>query len=85
MSELLQIRAVSPALRARLQASAERNLRSLNAEALFRMEHSFAMEDALTSAQHQKWVDEALASERKPGSVARIREICRQARRAAAE
>lgn len=80
MSGLLQIRSLSPTLRERLQASAERNLRSLSAEALWRLEHSFAMEDALLVRQQQKWIDEAMAAARKPGSVARIREICKAAR-----
>lgn len=81
---LIQVKGAPDALRERLQASAEKNHRSLNQEALERLERSFEIEDAMVSARDQKWIDEAMASEFRPGSVARIREICARAREAVA-
>ena len=84
MSSLIQIKGATNVLRDRLQASAEKNHRSLNQEALERLERSFEIEDAVVTARDQKWIDEALAGEFQPGSVARIREICAKARETAA-
>jgi hypothetical protein len=46
----------------RAQAAAERSLRSLNQEIIFRLRRSFDSEDARMSALHARWVMEALAS-----------------------
>jgi plasmid stability protein len=49
-------------LHAQLKQEASANLRSLDQEALWRLQHSFEVESALTSERDQSWVDEALAS-----------------------
>lgn len=81
--ELLQIKGNNPTLKSRLQASAERNNRSLNQEAIDRLERSFEIEDALATARDQKWIDEAMKAEFRPGNIARIRAICGKAREVA--
>jgi len=83
-SELLQIKGCKPVLKSRLAASAEKNNRSLNQEALERLERSFELEDALISNRDQKWIDEALAGVMRPGSVARLRAVAAKSRKAAA-
>ena len=84
MANLIQVKGASKALSERLKVSAERNHRSLNQEALERLERSFEMEDALVRARDQKWIDEALAGEFRPGSLVRLREICAKARKSVA-
>ncbi len=84
-SDLLQIKGNKPILKQRLAASAERNNRSLNQEALERLERSFEIEDSLASARDQKWIDEAMRGEFRPGNVARLRRIAAKAREAAVE
>jgi plasmid stability protein len=76
----IAVKGASEELRSRLEASAARNHRSLNQEALARLEMSFVVEDAARSKTHQAWVDEALAGEFKPGSAARLRQIAAKAR-----
>ena len=49
-------------LHAQLKQEAAANLRSLNQEALWRLQHSLEIESAATSKRDQRWVDEALAS-----------------------
>ena len=80
MSKTLQVKVASETLRARLSASASDNFRTVDQEALVRLERSFEIEDALVSPTHQKWVDEALSGEMRPGSVKRLRTIARKAR-----
>jgi len=80
MRKVIQVKDASPALRSRLEASAKSNFRTLEQEALARLEHSFEIEDALVAGTHQKWVDEALAGERRRGSLTRLRSIARKAR-----
>jgi predicted transcriptional regulator len=80
INKVIHIRGASESLRARLDSSAEKNHRSLNQEALERLERSFEVEDALVNARDQKWIDEAMSGEFRPGSVARLREIAAQAR-----
>lgn len=46
----------------RAQAAAEKSLRSLNQEIIFRLGRSFDAEDAHITALHAKWVMESLAS-----------------------
>ena len=82
--ELLQIKGCKPVLKGRLAASAEKNNRSLNQEALERLERSFELEDALIANRDQKWIDEALAGVMRPGSLARLRAIAARSRKAAA-
>ncbi len=81
--KVIQIKGVSPALRLRLSAAAEANSRSVNQEALHRLERSFELEDALVSSTQQAWVDEALAGQMKAGSVKRLREIASKVRTSA--
>jgi len=83
MSHQLQVKGLSDEVRERLQASANRNFRSLNQEALARIQFSFEIEDSLRAKQFQKLVDEGLAGTEQPGSVARLRDIAAQARAAA--
>jgi len=80
MSKTIQVKGASEELRARLESSAERNFRSLNQEALARLEFSFDLEDALSSRLQQKWIDEGLAGTLRPGSIERLKEIAAQAR-----
>ena len=84
MSKTLQVKVASETLRARLSASASENFRTVDQEALARLERSFEIEDALVSQTHQKWVNEALSGEMRPGSVKRLRTIARKARALAA-
>jgi hypothetical protein len=82
MSHQLQVKGLSVEVRERLQASADRNFRSLNQEALARIQFSFDLEDSLRSKHLQALMDEGLAGPARPGSVARLREIAAQARAA---
>jgi hypothetical protein len=78
----IHIKQVPEELRARMETSAARNFRSLNQEALARIELSFRIEDAAQTKEHQRWIDEAMAGTFRPGTVSRIREICSAARAA---
>ena len=80
MSKTIQVKGVPDELRARLESSAERNFRSLNQEALARLEFSFDLEDAVQTNLHQKWIDEALAATLKPGSIGRLKQIAARAK-----
>jgi hypothetical protein len=80
MHKTIQVKGISEELRSRLKVSAERNYRSLNQEALARLEFSFDIEDTLASTLHQKWIDEAMASTLKPGSIAKLRRIAAAAK-----
>jgi hypothetical protein len=80
ISKTIQVKGASEELRSRLESSALRNFRSLNQEALARLEFSFDLEDALLHRTHQKWIDEALAGSLRPGSIQRLRRIAAQAR-----
>lgn len=84
MSKTLQVKVASESLRARLAASASENFRTVDQEALARLERSFEIDDALVTPSHQKWVDEALSGEMRVGSVKRLRSIARKARALAA-
>ena len=63
-----------------MAASAERNFRSINQEAMARIEMSFDLEDALVSKTQQKWIDEALAGDFRPGSLDRLRDLAAKAK-----
>ena len=80
MNKTIQAKGVSQELKSRLASSAERNFRSLNQEALARLELSFDLEDALLSRIHQKWVDEALAGAFRPGSIEQLKRIAAKAK-----
>jgi len=80
MSADLQVKGIPKELKSRLAASAERNFRSINQEAMARIEMSFDLEDALVSKTQQKWIDEALAGEFRPGSLDRLRDLAAQAK-----
>jgi hypothetical protein len=80
MNKTIQVKGVPETLRTRLESSAKRNYRSLNQEALARLEFSFDIEDALMSKLHQKWIDEALEGTFRPGSIQRLKEIAAQAK-----
>jgi D-alanine-D-alanine ligase-like ATP-grasp enzyme len=51
VSNQIQVKGISDEVRERLQASADRNFRSLNQEALARIQFSFEIEDSLRSKQ----------------------------------
>ena len=80
MSKTIQVKGASDELRLRLESSAERNYRSLSQEALARLQFSFDIEDALLSQAHQKWIDEALAGQLRPGSIERLKRLAAKAR-----
>ena len=80
MSKIIQVKGVPEELRSRLATSAERNFRSLNQEALARLEFSFDIEDALMTNTHQKWINEALAGTLRPGSIRRLKQIAAAAK-----
>lgn len=44
------------------------------------MARSFEIKTAMVNARDQKWIDEAMAGEYRPGSVARLRQIAAEAR-----
>ena len=76
----IHIKQVPSELRARMETSAARNFRSLNQEALARIELSFRLEDSAANQQQQAWIDEAMAGSFQPGNAARVRAICAQGR-----
>ena len=49
-------------LHAQLKSEAQANFRSLNQEALARLERTFEIDAALNTKRDQRWIDEALAS-----------------------
>jgi hypothetical protein len=83
MSSQLQVKGVTDEIKERLAASAERNFRSVNQEALARIQFSFEIEDSLRSKTLQKMIDEGLAGSSRPGTLTRLRAIAAKARAAA--
>ena len=81
MTSTLQVKGIPAEMRERLEASAARNFRSLNQEALARIQFSFEAEDRSHAEQLNKLVGEGLKSEARPGSAARLREIAAKARK----
>jgi len=75
MSYQLQVKGVTDEIKERLAASAERNFRSVNQEALARIQFSFEMEDSLRSKTLQKMIDEGLAGSSRPGRMAEALEL----------
>ena len=80
MSNQLQVKGLTDELKERLSASAGRNFRSLNQEALARIQFSYEVEDSLRAAALEKKIDEGLKGKTSPGSVRRLREIAAKAR-----
>jgi len=81
MTNMLQVKGVPAELRERLEASAARNFRSLNQEALARIQYSFEVEDRVRAAELNERIAEGLQGEAHAGSVARLHEIAAKARR----
>ncbi len=77
----LQVKGISPEIRERLEAAAARNFRSLNQEALARIQFSFEVEDSRHLAGLNRLIAEGLHGEERPGGVARLRELAAKARR----
>lgn len=77
----LQVKGIPSEIRERLEAAATRNFRSLNQEALARIQASFEIEDSRRLAGLNRLVAEGLKGEEKPGGVARLRELAAKARR----
>jgi len=82
MSCQIQVKGVTDVLKERLTASAQRNFRSLNQEALARIQFSFEIEDSLRSKTLQKMISDGLAGDERPGSVSRLRKLAAKARAA---
>ena len=80
MSKRIEVKGATKELRQRLESSAERNFRSVNQEALARLEFSFDIEDALVSKVHQRWIDEAMAGTFRRGSISRLKQIAARAK-----
>ena len=81
MTNSLQVKGIPSELRERLEASAARNFRSLNQEALARIQFSFEVEDRSHAAKLNKLVAEGLKGEARPGSAARLRDVAARARK----
>jgi hypothetical protein len=81
MTNMLQVKGIPTELRERLVASATRNFRSLNQEALARIQFSFEVEDRRRAAELNLLVGEGLKGEPHAGSAERLREIAAKARR----
>ena len=81
MTNTLQVKGIPAELRERLEASAARNFRSLNQEALARIQFSFEVEDRSHAAKLNKLISEGLKGEARPGSAARLHEIAVKARK----
>ena len=81
MIKTLQVKGMPAELRERLEASAARNFRSLNQEALARIQFSFEVEDRGAAAGLNERIAEGLKGEPHAGSAARLHEIAAQARR----
>jgi hypothetical protein len=80
MSNQLQVKGLTDELKERLSASAARNFRSLNQEALARIQFSYEVEDSLRAAALEKKIDEGLNAKKSPGSVSRLRELAAKGR-----
>ena len=81
MQSTLQVKGIPSEMRERLEASAARNFRSLNQEALARIQFSFEVEDRNHAAALNKLIGEGLKGRVRPGSAARLREIAAKARK----
>jgi hypothetical protein len=79
MTTMLQVKGIPAELRERLD-SAARNFRSLNQEALARIQFSFDVEDRSQASQLNQLIGQGLEGEPRAGSAARLREIAAKAR-----
>ena len=61
MSDIL-LKGIPDDLHAQLEQEASANFRTLDQEALARLQRSFEIEAALHTQRDQQWIDEALAS-----------------------
>lgn len=69
----LTVKKIPAALRARLQAEADRSFRGIEQEVLHRLQKSFDSDDARMSSIHARWIYEALTSgEAKPLTEAEV-------------
>ena len=80
MSRPIHIRGASEELKLRLESSAKRNCRTLNQEALARLEFTFAIEDALRTKAHQELIDEAFTGTLRHGNIERLKRRVAQIR-----
>jgi hypothetical protein len=80
MSRTIHITGASEKLRLRLESSAKRNCRTLNQEALARLEFTFDIEDALLTKAHQQLVDEAFTGILRHGNIERLKRRVAQLR-----
>jgi len=78
---MLQVKGIPAELRERLEASAARNFRSLNQEALARIQFSFDIEDRSRATHLNQLIDEGLKGEPHAGNAARLRNLAAQARK----
>jgi hypothetical protein len=58
----ITIKGIPSEMHQRLKREAEANFRSLNQEALARIERTFEIDGALNRKRDQQWIDESLAS-----------------------
>ena len=80
MTTSLQVKGIPPELRERLETSAARNFRSLNQEALARLQFSYEMEDSRRAGELNHLLAEGLKGEPRAGSAARLHAIAAKAR-----
>lgn len=80
MTTSLQVKGIPPELRERLETSAARNFRSLNQEALARLQFSYEMEDRRRAVKLNKLIGEGLKGKPRPGGTARLHELAAKAR-----
>jgi plasmid stability protein len=80
MTTMLQVKGIPAELRERLETSAARNFRSLNQEALARIQFSFDVEDRSQASQLNQLIGQGMEGEPRAGSAARLREIAAKAR-----
>jgi len=81
MTSMLQVKGIPAELRKRLESSAARHFRSLNQEALARIQLSFDVEDGRQAAALNPLIAEGLQGEERAGSAGRLHEIAAGARR----
>jgi len=83
MSKTIQIKGAPEELRVLLTASAARNFRSLNQEALARIKMRFDLEALLAAKIEQKWIDEAMSGAFRRTSVKKLTAIADKVKAAA--
>jgi hypothetical protein len=58
----ITLKDIPPDLHGQLKQEADANFRSMNQEALARLQQSFEIDAALNTRRDQRWVDQALSS-----------------------